>query len=388
MKTGEFAKAAGVSEKTIRYYDKIGLLKPSVVHTNGYREYGDPDLIRLQEILLYKQLDFSLDEISRLLLDSGNAAKTYRFQKGLVAKKIRSLRDLEHALDRVTQTVENHNCLEPQDVTELIRLTNLSKQTAENYKDSSYLKDRIVLHMKYSRNPVPWFKWLLNQMKFTGKRRILEVGCGNGELWKYCNPQILRNREVFLTDKSEGMIEEVREKLGNDFNCIVADGMQIPFKNSYFDLIMANHVLFYFDNIELGIKEISRVLTENGIFYCTTYGSDHMKEISEICHEFDDKIQLSTVSLSDVFGAENGQNILHPYFKEVAKIEYPDELVVDQAEDLISYILSCHGNQSELLIPVIGQFREFLKRRINEKGPIHITKQAVLFCCTHPIKDN
>ncbi|WP_276889381.1 MerR family transcriptional regulator [Faecalibaculum rodentium] len=388
MKTGEFAKAAGVSEKTIRYYDKIGLLKPSVVHSNGYREYSDLDLIRLQEIILYKQLDFSLDEISRLILHSKDAARTYRFQKELVVKKIRSLRDLEYALDRVAQTVEHHHCLASKDVTELIRLTNLAKQTADNYKDSSYLKDRIILHMKYSMNPVPWFKWLIEQMIFTGKRRILEVGCGNGELWKYCNPQILRNREVFLTDKSEGMIEEVREKLGNDFNCIVADGMQIPFKNSYFDLIIANHVLFYYENINLGIKEISRVLNEDGIFYCTTYGSRHMKEITEICREFDARIQLSTMCLSEVFGAENGEDILKTFFHGVEKLEYPDELVVDQADDLINYILSCHGNQSELLIPVIGQFREFLEERITEKGPIHITKQAVLFCCTHPVKDS
>ncbi|WP_300937499.1 MerR family DNA-binding transcriptional regulator, partial [Faecalibaculum rodentium] len=47
MRTGEFAKAAGVSEKTVRYYDKIGLLKPTRTGKNGYRAYSEDDLIRL-----------------------------------------------------------------------------------------------------------------------------------------------------------------------------------------------------------------------------------------------------------------------------------------------------------------------------------------------------
>ena len=42
-KTGQFAKLSNVSERTIRYYDKIGLLKPSFVMENGYRQYGDLD---------------------------------------------------------------------------------------------------------------------------------------------------------------------------------------------------------------------------------------------------------------------------------------------------------------------------------------------------------
>ncbi|MDD6956052.1 MAG: MerR family DNA-binding transcriptional regulator, partial [Solobacterium sp.] len=46
-KTGEFAKMANVSLRTIRYYDTVGLLKPSVVQDNGYRLYSDSDLVKL-----------------------------------------------------------------------------------------------------------------------------------------------------------------------------------------------------------------------------------------------------------------------------------------------------------------------------------------------------
>lgn len=62
-KTGEFAKMANLSIRTIRYYDKIGLLKPSKIADNGYRMYSDKDFMKLQKILSLKYLGFSLDDI-------------------------------------------------------------------------------------------------------------------------------------------------------------------------------------------------------------------------------------------------------------------------------------------------------------------------------------
>ena len=62
-KTGEFAKMANVSIRTIRWYDKQGLLKPTMIAENGYRLYTDKDFVKLQQILSLKQLGFSLEEI-------------------------------------------------------------------------------------------------------------------------------------------------------------------------------------------------------------------------------------------------------------------------------------------------------------------------------------
>ncbi|MFR2769302.1 MAG: MerR family transcriptional regulator [Thomasclavelia sp.] len=54
--TGEFAKIAGVTIRTIRYYDKIGLLKPTKVLNNGYRRYCNNDLITLQKNCIFKTI--------------------------------------------------------------------------------------------------------------------------------------------------------------------------------------------------------------------------------------------------------------------------------------------------------------------------------------------
>ena len=61
--SGEFARMAHVTLRTIRYYDKQNILKPSYVSDAGARFYTDEDLARLQQILLLKFLGFSLDDI-------------------------------------------------------------------------------------------------------------------------------------------------------------------------------------------------------------------------------------------------------------------------------------------------------------------------------------
>jgi DNA-binding transcriptional MerR regulator len=63
---GELAKMAGVSARTLRYYDQAGLLKPSAVTEAGYRMYGDEAVSELTEILFFRELDFSIDEILRV----------------------------------------------------------------------------------------------------------------------------------------------------------------------------------------------------------------------------------------------------------------------------------------------------------------------------------
>jgi MerR family transcriptional regulator, thiopeptide resistance regulator len=63
----QLSSLAGISPRTLHYYDEIGLLEPSSVGKNGYRYYGDAALIRLQQILFYRELDLSLNEIKLIV---------------------------------------------------------------------------------------------------------------------------------------------------------------------------------------------------------------------------------------------------------------------------------------------------------------------------------
>ena len=101
MQINEFAKLAGVSVRTLHYYDEIGLLKPAAVDEHsGYRYYDKASLLRMQEILFYRELDFSLKSICEILTSPHyNKQKALREQKSLLMLKKERLERLIAAID-------------------------------------------------------------------------------------------------------------------------------------------------------------------------------------------------------------------------------------------------------------------------------------------------
>ena len=104
-----------------------------------------------------------------------------------------------------------------------------------------------------------------------------------------------------------------------------------------------------------------------------------MREVSLLVQSFDERIALSADKLYERFGRENGTDILSPYFQKITWKSYEDELIVTDAEPLISYILSCHGNQNQYLPDRYKDFRALVKKK-TENG-FHITRDAGVFLC-------
>ena len=101
MQIKEFADFTGVSVRTLHYYDEIGLLMPAFVDkTTGYRFYDEKSFLRMQEILFYRELDFSLKAI-REILSSPNydKCKALNEQKQLLTLKKERLERLISAID-------------------------------------------------------------------------------------------------------------------------------------------------------------------------------------------------------------------------------------------------------------------------------------------------
>jgi DNA-binding transcriptional MerR regulator len=97
----QLAKLAGVSVRTLHYYDERDLLKPESVGANGYRHYGEKSVLKLQQILFYRELDLSLEEITAIVgrpdFDVLNALHTHK----------EALQGRVERLDRLIQTVDN-----------------------------------------------------------------------------------------------------------------------------------------------------------------------------------------------------------------------------------------------------------------------------------------
>lgn len=85
----EVSKMAGVSTRTLRYYDEIGLLRPSRVNSSGYRIYGKEEINRLQQILFYREFEMPLEKIAEIMgsisYDREKALLEHR--EKLIAKK-------------------------------------------------------------------------------------------------------------------------------------------------------------------------------------------------------------------------------------------------------------------------------------------------------------
>ena len=97
----EFADFTGVSVRTLHYYDEIGLLLPAVVDRyTGYRFYDENSLLRMQEILFYRELDFSLKSIGEILSSPNyDKSKALKEQKQLLILKKERLERLISAID-------------------------------------------------------------------------------------------------------------------------------------------------------------------------------------------------------------------------------------------------------------------------------------------------
>ncbi|GGA39060.1 MerR family transcriptional regulator [Psychrobacillus lasiicapitis] len=78
----KLGQLAGISTRTLRYYDEIGLLKPARINSSGYRIYGSAEVDRLQQILFYRELGVNLDSIKEIMtsvdFDGATALKEHR----------------------------------------------------------------------------------------------------------------------------------------------------------------------------------------------------------------------------------------------------------------------------------------------------------------------
>lgn len=371
--------------RTIRWYDNKNILKPSYRKENGTRVYTDADLARLQQILLFKYLGFSLDDIREMTVGSAEEAfllDSLQIQKKLVQERIAELKDVHKALCDTVEAIENHETMHWNKMLDLIHMTSVDQSLKIQYQDATNVSARIRLHSEYSVNKEGWFPWMLKQLPLKDTVRVLEIGCGNGALWKENLHVLPENIHITLTDISEGMLRDARESIGKDtrFSYAKVDCHHIPYEDNTFDIVIANHVLFYFEDVDAVIEECKRVLSPKGTFSCSTYSSEHMKEITDLVQEFHEDIVLSNECLYEVFGLENGKEILQRHFKEVEMRKYEDRIEVNEAEPLIAYILSCHGNQNHILLDRYREFKQFVEEKV-EKG-FTITKDAGIFLCS------
>ncbi len=127
----QLAKLAGVTVRTLHHYDQIGLLQPGARTAAGYRLDGEADLLRLQQILLFREMDVPLDQIRAILDDPRfDLVQALRSHRQTLQARAARLETLLHTIDKtITQLTEDTPMLTVEELYE-----GFSKEDAERYR--------------------------------------------------------------------------------------------------------------------------------------------------------------------------------------------------------------------------------------------------------------
>lgn len=398
MTVGQFAKKTGVTIRTVRYYDNIGLLKPTHKTNSGHRYYTKEDLARLQRILTLKYIGLTIDEIQRVIHNDGDEMdlkESLRIQNTIIGQKMEHLRLVQKSVKETLSLLESLDHGEEENLGSLVGhsednpawelFASIIHLVNQEYESAFNLQTRIHLHDKFSVNPYKWHHWLFDRLMMPNPCAILELGCGDGTFWQRNVDRVPVHWHVTLTDLSEGMLNDAREQLedclpNDQFYFTPADARSIPFPDASFDAVMANHMLYHVSERHQALKEIRRVLKPGGVLYASTMGMNHMKEVKEFLGVINHNYDSGRQDFACEFGLENGEEQLHAAgFIDVRIERYQDALRVMDPKPLTAYIRTTPGGRESLTDARLSKLENMLNETIRLKGSIQITKEVGLF---------
>jgi SAM-dependent methyltransferase len=211
------------------------------------------------------------------------------------------------------------------------------------YADDTQLDIRRRTHQLYSVNPVDFGRWTLERLPWRGDERVLDVGCGPGDL--LCSMARHSDRWAMLagSDFSTGMAAEAaKAAVGLPVHILVADAQANPFPDQYFDVVMARHMLYHVPDIDSAIAEAARVLRPGGCFLATTNADATMPEYWAIRERAAQRFprMAKPDTFTHRFCLENGEAFLEPHFARIAVHTLPGMLRFPTARPFVDYFAS------------------------------------------------
>ncbi len=159
-KVKEVAALAGVSVRTLHHYDQIGLLKPAAIGANQYRYYSDEDFSRLQQIMLFKEFDFSLQEIKQILDDPQfNHRQALESHKKLLVEKKDRLERMIRSIDQTIDTLEGGRKMSKKEIFEPFEMKKVEEhrqkfdqEVKEAYGDTNAYRESLHKTKSYKED--------------------------------------------------------------------------------------------------------------------------------------------------------------------------------------------------------------------------------------------
>jgi ubiquinone/menaquinone biosynthesis C-methylase UbiE len=249
---------------------------------------------------------------------------------------------------------------------------NETNKVKTQYSKANGLNTRLSIHEKYSTNKMGLGNWFFTLYNIENGMKVLELGCGTGAMWTNHKDEIEKCSEIVFSDFSENMVETAKTNIGTFPNAKyqVIDIQDIPFEDGYFDIVIANFMLYHVPNLEKALSEASRVLKKGGVFYAGTSGEHGVMETIVSWLGFEG-VYVNTFSL------DNGKERLENHFSDVKIMKYADSLEVTNLDDLMEYIYSGITFKNAVTLPK-EDVREILESHM-ENGVLTLPKEPGTF---------
>ena len=386
--TGELAEIAGITYKSIRIYVEKGLLTPDKITESGYKLFSRRSVEKMQRILMFKYLDFTLEEIGQML-EYENIQESLGKQLELIELKITHLNQIKKAVEDMQSLSDEKNWDKMLDI---MKLTSQREEVIKQYIKSDNLEKRINIH-EYSTSDVNWHDYLLDKCDIKEGMSILDIGCGNGLLWYRERNLLPDNINIYLVDNSKAMLDSAKQIHFSEkdfytdknikFHYHICDASNInklsEINSKKFHRIMANHMLYHIDDSDrkLLLGYVNAMLTDDGKFIASTIGKNHMKEIFELAYEYDKNVKAPEW-FSRGFILENGKEQLDDFFSNVTMFYHDNNLLIPDWRVIYDYLCSLPGIEKVMRKNKEASVK-FLRDRVTESKAFFIRKSTGVF---------
>lgn len=169
MTVGTLAKRAKVSIRTLQYYDKMGLLKPSQISEGGRRMYSVQDMTILHQIITFKNLGLSLNEIKQRLIPihtNEDIKKMLIKQAELIKAQIQKANHVIESIQMIASEIDTEQAVNWSKYSNMLQLIQENNESfwVMNYLDHELLDNIVQVHGHYSEQELP-SDWLVKSLK-------------------------------------------------------------------------------------------------------------------------------------------------------------------------------------------------------------------------------
>ena len=203
---------------------------------------------------------------------------------------------------------------------------------AEEYAAEAALRERVEAHRELLEGPDDEAV-VRTRLLEIDPRRLLEVGCGLGELSAWAARRT--GAEVVAVDSSPRMVALAARR---GVRAVEADVRALPFGDAAFDCVVANFVLYHVPDVDEALAEIARVLERGGRLIAATASDDTTDRRQAWARLLNEEPQPARKRLS--FSRENGSGLLIRHFRAVERVDCDAELVFRSRERLVAYVES------------------------------------------------